>query len=394
MTGIRHAPSIRSAVAAVVGALLALGFVHDAGGEVGPAFSVPTPLLEAALDCPDEFVNAGERDPVLLVHGLSTTAAEQWSWNYALALPERGYDVCLVTLPDRGFGDQQVSAEYVAHAVLAMQQRTGRHVDLVGHSLGGSMSRWAVRFWPGVRDAIDDFVALGAPHHGTGPFRGEADLPPDLPDEMPAVIWQFLPESQFVTTLDAGDQTPGEVDWTNLYSSDDQSVSPNELSMLDVGLGNPRVANILLQDVCPGREVSHLSLGTADSLVLALVLDALDNDGVADPARLDVAAECARTEPFANPVAELGQLLSAVLDDVRDGQIRPDTHRRADEPPLAAYVTGDGPMIGADDHDVAAEGAAVTGDVPADDTSRAITVGLALAVLGLTVLEHRRMRRG
>ena len=261
MTGIRHAPSIRSAVAAVVGALLALGFVHDAGGEVGPAFSVPTPLLEAALDCPDEFVNAGERDPVLLVHGLSTTAAEQWSWNYALALPERGYDVCLVTLPDRGFGDQQVSAEYVAHAVLAMQQRTGRHVDLVGHSLGGSMSRWAVRFWPGVRDAIDDFVALGAPHHGTGPFRGEADLPPDLPDEMPAVIWQFLPESQFVTTLDAGDQTPGEVDWTNLYSSDDQSVSPNELSMLDVGLGNPRVANILLQDVCPGREVSHCPSG-------------------------------------------------------------------------------------------------------------------------------------
>ncbi len=392
MTGTRHAFPLRSALLALVAATSLVGFAHDDGGNVGPAFSVPTPLLEAALDCPDEFVNAAERDPVLLVHGLSTTAAEQWSWNYALALPERGHDVCLVTLPDRGFGDQQVSAEYVAHAVLTMHEATGRKIDLVGHSLGGSMSRWAVRFWPGVRDAIDDYIALGAPHHGTGPVAAAEDLP----DEMPAVIWQFLPDSQFVTTLDGGDQTPGDIDWTNLYSSDDRSVSPNELSMLESGTDNPRVANILLQDVCPGREVSHLSLGTADSLTLALVLDALDHDGVADPGRLDVAVACSDTEPFANPVAELGQLLSAVIDDVRAGQIRPDTHMRPDEPPLAAYV--DGAAASAEPHaptgGVTAEDVPVASAAPVDETARAIAVGLAVVILAMTAVEHRRARNG
>ena len=134
-----------------------------------------------------------------------------------------GFDVCVVTYPDRGLGDQQVSAEYVAHAVMTMHAATGRQVDLMGHSQGASMPRWAVRFWPSVRDAIDDYVGIAGPYHGTdvaGPQQGADGVP------QPEAVFQFRPGSRFVTILNDGDETPGDIDWTSLASTFDELVRP------------------------------------------------------------------------------------------------------------------------------------------------------------------------
>jgi hypothetical protein len=37
---------------------------------------------------------------VLLVHGIASTGAESWDWNYVPALTNAGFDVCTVDLPD------------------------------------------------------------------------------------------------------------------------------------------------------------------------------------------------------------------------------------------------------------------------------------------------------
>ena len=80
-----------------------------------PPYSVDVATLDAALDC-DEFTHP-DKEPVLLVHGTGTSGHEQWDWNYGILLRETGHDVCVVTYPDRGLGDQQISAEYIAQAI-------------------------------------------------------------------------------------------------------------------------------------------------------------------------------------------------------------------------------------------------------------------------------------
>ena len=74
-----------------------------------PALDVDQATLDAALHCTD-FTHP-DKPAVLLVHGTFTTGQEQYEWNYIPLLAAQGFDVCAVTYPDRGFGDQQVSAE-------------------------------------------------------------------------------------------------------------------------------------------------------------------------------------------------------------------------------------------------------------------------------------------
>lgn len=40
-------------------------------------------------------------------------------------------------------------------------------VSIVGHSQGALEGRWAIKFWPDIRNSVDDMIGLGAPYHGT-----------------------------------------------------------------------------------------------------------------------------------------------------------------------------------------------------------------------------------
>ena len=327
----------RVRAAALVGAaLLVVGAAPAAADDAAqatdggdPPWSVDADLLDAALDCPEAFAHE-DREPVLLVHGTGTHGHEQYDWNYLLVMPDLGFDVCVLTYPDRGFGDQQVSAEYVAHAVITMHEATGRKVDLVGHSQGASMPRWAMRFWPSARAVVDDYVGIAGPYHGI--FGDSREGFPQ-----PAATWQFGPGSNFVATVNAGDETPGDIDWTNLYSQFDELVQPIETAQLDRGLDNPRVANILLQDLCPGRVVDHLTIGTTDQLAFDLVVDAFTNPGPADPARLDLTPACSVADQIVDPSGQ-GEAFAALFLVALQGGF-PDLHLVTSEPPLMAYAT-------------------------------------------------------
>ncbi|MEU5162538.1 alpha/beta fold hydrolase [Streptomyces sp. NPDC020875] len=268
----------RGAVAALCAALFTLSPAAPATGAEppppapGPPLTVPADRLDAALDCPDDL-GRSERDPVLLVHGTGVDAGLNWSWNYAPALRDLGYDVCTVDLPGRSLTDIQESAEYVVHALTTVRAATGRPVDAIGHSQGGLQLRWALTYWPGLQGFVDDAVSLGTPEYGAvaGDLVCASSCAPAL--------HQMSRGSAFLTALNSGDPTPGPVSYTGIHTRNDTVVVPHRSSVRE------GARNIELQDVCGIRLVTHIGL-VYDSVTFRLVRDALDRPGPADPARL------------------------------------------------------------------------------------------------------------
>jgi triacylglycerol esterase/lipase EstA (alpha/beta hydrolase family) len=325
----------------VVAAGVAIPAAPTHAAPADPPFSADPQLLAAALDCPHPFTHP-EHEPVLLVHGTFTSGHEQFSWNYELFLPERGYDYCVVTYPDRGLGDMQVSAEYIAYAVNEMYARTGRKVDMVGHSQGGLMPRWAIKWWPSVQAHLDDFVLLASPNQGVE-LAESAD---QNPFPAPAVSFQFDSNSNFMQALNAGDETPGAVDYSSIYSEYDELVRPVEpvpTAGLDWQHEGPNVRNLSVQDVCPGRLVEHLTIGTTDMLSIELTLDALSHPGPVDPSRLTVAPTCVIPDQFAVP-AQLQAFAEQFQRSFVEGSL-PDFHLVTEEPPLKPYALQPAPEV-------------------------------------------------
>lgn len=318
-----------------------------------PALETPQAVLDAALDCTG-YTHA-DKPPVLLVHGTFTAGFEQYDWTYKPLLVARGYDVCTITYPDRGFGDQQISAEYVVNALRRMHRESGRKVAVIGHSQGVSVPRWAIKWWPSAREAVGDFVMEAGPNHGTTvsspaelvPLLGALGLPLKL---SPAVFLQFPPNSNFTQALNRDDETPGDIDYTALYSSlVDELVQPTfpvPTAALDWQQGNPRVANIRLQAICPGRVVDHVSIGLFDRLAYELALDAIEHPGPADPQRLIDAAGGRQKLCGLLPIVPrfalaplpqlLGGLIGLLLQEPANGL--PKLHLVAEEPPLKPYA--------------------------------------------------------
>lgn len=266
-----------------------------------PPLDIPKEKLDAGLRCTD-FTHP-DKPPVLLVHGTFTAGPEQYEWNYIPLLMQKGFDVCTVTYPDRGLGDQQESAEYIVNALRSIHAQSGRKVAMIGHSQGASMPRWALKFWPSARNAVEDFVLQAGPNHGlalsaqSGQLStlltalGLNNLPIGL---LPATFFQFSPNSNFTKVVNMGDETPGDVDYTTLYTQFDELVQPYApvpTAALDWQQNNPHVSNTLLQDVCPGYIVDHVTIGTTDALAFALTLDAISNPGPASVERAGGAAK-------------------------------------------------------------------------------------------------------
>lgn len=315
-----------------------------------PALITPQATLDASLNCtPFEHP---DKPPVLLVHGTFFTGTEQFTLFYTPQLVAMGYDVCIVTYPDRGLADLQISAEYIVNALRSIHARTGRKVAMIGHSQGATMPRWALKFWPSAREAVIDFVLLAGPNHGTSvafgfdtvaalfDTLGLSALPVGL---FPEALYQFALDAHFITALNTGDETPGDVDYTAIYTQFDelvQPVAPVPTAALDFGQNNRHVANILLQDICPAYLVEHGTIGTTDPVAFALVLDAISHSGPADVTRAGGTSLC-RLLPVDVTVLLQAPIVSGLLQIV-DSTLQtglPNPHLAAGEPPLMPYAT-------------------------------------------------------
>jgi pimeloyl-ACP methyl ester carboxylesterase len=302
-----------------------------------PAFTVGTQLLADSLSCSSPQLNQHpDKEPVLLVHGTFTKGHEQYSWNWELMLASADYDYCVVTYPDRGMNDQQISAEYVAYAVMTMQGLSGRKVDMVGHSQGASMPRWAIKYWPSVQAGLDDFVLIAGPNHGTEAGGFPNALVTVLGGQPPA-FYQFSPSSRFNAHVNQGDETPGTVDYTSVYSYSDELVQPAlpvPTAALEWGQVNPHVLNVNVQDACPGRAVDHVSIGTTDAFVMALAIDAFKHAGPADLSRLD-RTTCTAPNQYVTPSTFAGMQGACCGPTADDFANAP---RSSEEPPTSEYA--------------------------------------------------------
>ncbi|MEV0637087.1 alpha/beta fold hydrolase [Streptomyces sp. NPDC050619] len=227
--------------------------------------------------------SAAHPRPVVLVHGTFANAVDNW---LALApyLKNRGY--CVFSsdfgqLPGvplfYGLGPIDKSAEQLKVYVDKVLAATGTaEVDLVGHSQGGMMPRYYLKFLGGAAK-VNALVGIAPSNHGTT-LSGLTNLLPYFPGaedllsaNTPALTDQVA-GSAFLTKLNEGGDTVPGVRYTVLATKYDEVVTPYRSQFLS-GSG---VHNVLLQDLCPADLSEHAAIGLLDRIAFHEVTNALD----------------------------------------------------------------------------------------------------------------------
>jgi pimeloyl-ACP methyl ester carboxylesterase len=294
-----------AALAVVVAVGLGGSMTTAWAADEGPELQVPEQDLAQSLTCHGDLAGSSHA-PVLLIPG-TTLDPQEFSWNYARAFDAQHRPFCTVNLPGHAMGDIPTAAEYVVNAIRTMSERAGKPIDVVGHSQGGMITRWALKFWPDTRPDVDDVIGLAPSNHGTIVAN-----PVCLPGCAPSIAQQAA-DSRFIAALNEGGETYDAVDYTVAYTELDEVVFPNlpQPPVLPDAApppssplrdGGDNVANVSLQSICPAHPADHLTTGTSDPVAYALVIDALDHDGPADPARIDRAVCGQLFQPGVDPV--------------------------------------------------------------------------------------------
>ena len=220
--------------------------------------------------------------PVVLVHGTFANGSVNWT-AAAPALSAHGYCVFALTygaVPGvpvlRAIGPVAGSAAQLATFVSGVLAATGTsQVDVVGHSQGGMMPRYYLKFIGGAAK-VHTLVGLAPSNHGTT-LDGLAGLAQQLPggtdllaSGCPACAEQTV-GSALLTELNAGGDTLPGVRYTVISTKFDEVVTP----YTSQALSGSDVHNVTLQNLCP-VDISDHSAVAFDPIALHEVLNALD----------------------------------------------------------------------------------------------------------------------
>jgi triacylglycerol esterase/lipase EstA (alpha/beta hydrolase family) len=207
---------------------------------------------------------AAHPEPVVLVHGTFADMTESWGL-ISPALEQAGYCVYALDYGNRATGRIEDSAAELSAFVDRVLAATGAaKVDVIGHSQGGLMPRYYVKNLGG--DAkVDDLVGLAPSNHGTTNSSGQW-----AQSWCPACAEQMA-GSAFLTALNAGDESPGAVSYTQIETRYDEVVTPYTSAFLS----GPGVTNVRVQDGCGLDASDHLAIAF-DRRALRDVLNALD----------------------------------------------------------------------------------------------------------------------
>ena len=234
--------------------------------------------------------------PVILVHGTFEDMANNWQALSPL-LVNNGYCVFALnygsfagsgSIGIYGTGPIEDSAAQLSAFVDRVLGTTGAsQVDIVGHSQGGMMPRYYMKFLDGA-PKVHTLVGLAPSNHGTT-LNGLFTLSSHFPGsnavfaDCPACTEQEA-GSPFMTKLNAGGDTVQGVAYTVIESAHDEVVTPYTSAFLD----GPNVDNITLQRQCGLDQGEHLSMAY-DHIADADVLAALDPGYAQQPACTPVA---------------------------------------------------------------------------------------------------------
>ena len=223
----------------------------------GPPLRVDRQKLRASLTCSGGIRDAG-RAPVLLVPATSVNSDQNFSWNYEPLLNQNGIPWCASDQPgvrNSNLTDIQVRGQYLTYAIRRMHRMAGRPISIIGHSQGGMAMRWSLRFWPDTRRKVDDVIGFAGTNHGT---TQAADCTTDC---SPAGAQQSS-DSNFIAALNSRAETFAPISYTEVYTSLDETVTPQPQASSVSGPG--RITNVGIQQVCPDATAEHLQVGTVD----------------------------------------------------------------------------------------------------------------------------------
>jgi triacylglycerol esterase/lipase EstA (alpha/beta hydrolase family) len=221
--------------------------------------------------------------PVILVHGTLGNSVDNWL-SLAPYLEDRGY--CVFSLDYGqldgvpvfyGLGPIDESAVQLSAFVDKVLAATGAaKADLVGHSQGGMMPRYYLKFLGGAAK-VNALVGLAPDNHGAT-ISGLTNLLPYFPGASDLIkattpgLADQIPGSAFLTKLNAGGDTVSGVHYTVIATKYDEVATPWQSQYLS----GSDVHNVLLQDLCSLDLSEHVAIGLFDRIAFHEVANALD----------------------------------------------------------------------------------------------------------------------
>lgn len=159
--------------------------------------------------------------PVVLVPGAVGQDFVYWNVTQRY-LENAGFPTYTLTFDRLSFGDHRRSAEMLERKVREVRaSEEAEKVHLVGHSMGGLVSRYYLKFLGGTRH-VGRLVCLGTPHKGTWAAYAVAFL---------KGVRMIRPGSPFIETLANG--APEGVPVTNIAARFDSMVLPWDSALLE-----------------------------------------------------------------------------------------------------------------------------------------------------------------
>jgi triacylglycerol esterase/lipase EstA (alpha/beta hydrolase family) len=220
---------------------------------------------------------AAPKDPVVIVGGFLTgqPIADIFYTGLAERLRADGYQAFIFGPVDFGLADIRDSAAALNLFVDGVRTSTGaQKVDLIGHSQGGLTSRYYIKSLGGAAE-VDSMISLASLHYGTSVANLGAFL---LLGNCAGIAGceQMRIGSSFLDELNAGDDTIGDVAYTNVATIWDELVIPYTSGFLR---NDGNVSNVTVQAQCPFRVVGHVGIAF-DRTVYSGVVDALRHEPI------------------------------------------------------------------------------------------------------------------
>lgn len=241
----------------------------------------PVPVAAAASSPPGANLwncrpPAAHPYPVILLHGTFGNAV---TMNDALSKYLKAVGYCVFAMAYGNSGTDSVAdsaSELKAYVNKVLAVTRAKKVSFVGHSQGGTMPRYYIKFLGGAAK-VDDLIGLAPANHGSTQTRLLRRIPQGVRCE---ACTDLVAGSWFLWWLNSGDESPGSVSYTNLVTRLDTIVTPYTSGFLAAA---PNVTNVRIQDYCPKNKTPHGSV-PRDPAFIRFAADALAHPGPANPA--------------------------------------------------------------------------------------------------------------
>lgn len=172
-----------------------------------------------------------DQNPLVMVHGFGCDVGSLGFMVRILALD--GWQVFPIELDTVSHGVEALAWRLLRHVLRVKRRTRARHVDLIGHSLGGLVIRYYLQMLDG-HEHVDRVITIGTPHSGgtlmsyaVKPLRWLGYFPEKSRGKSAD---QLLPGSPLYEHLNGPVfrvETCDKVDFTNIWSLTDELIVPS-----------------------------------------------------------------------------------------------------------------------------------------------------------------------